>query len=140
MLFTATGTLRYSKNPDNYWLVVDCDQEISNYYRSLIPKYYYAQPQKHKAHITVVRSGKEMPVNLQHWRKYEGEQVEYLYDSEVKMGQVYFWLNTFCERLEEIRIELGMTISSEYILPPNCPFAKCFHMTIGNRKSQSEVT
>ena len=116
---------------NSYKLIVEADQGISDFYRALIPKYYYAKPQKYPAHISVVR--KEVPVNLENWGKYEGEKIEFFYQSYIHIGTVYFWLNVFCCRLEEIRLELGLPVDSPYTLPPE-GFNKCYHMTIGNKK------
>lgn len=132
-LCTSTGTLRYSFN-DGYKLIVEVDQGISDYYRSLIPKYIVANPPRYPAHITVVRSYKETPTNLEPWGKYEGEKVEFFYDPEIKSGRVFHWLNAFCKRLEDIRLELGLPVVSEYTLPPE-GFVKCFHITVANQKS-----
>jgi hypothetical protein len=116
-------------------LVVNADQELSNYYRVLIPKWKNAKSQMYPAHITVVREGLEEPKNLEFWGKYQGEKIEFYYSPEVQEGTVYFWLNIFSVRLEEIRIELGLSVHSEYTLPPE-GFTKCFHMTVGNKKCQ----
>ncbi len=130
-MFSSTGTLSYG---EGYKLVVSCDQELADYYRSLIPKYYDVQRGRYPAHVTVVRTGKEMPIILENWGKYQGEEIDFLYDPTMRMGEIYFWLNIWCKRLEEIRVELGLSNRSMYTLPPDCPFAKCFHMTVANCK------
>jgi hypothetical protein len=83
------------------------------------------------AHISVVR--KEHPPNLGIWGQHEGEIVEFFYHPHVYSSELYFWLNVFSKRLEEIRLELGLPVSSPYTLPP-CGFDKCFHTTIANSK------
>lgn len=130
MLYTATGILRYSIGDAGFRLVLDIDQNINNFYRSLIPKYFYARPQKHPAHISIVR--KETP-NSTLWNKHKGKEIEFAYDSQIHYDNVYFWLNVFSTQLEEIRLELGLPVSSKYTLPPS-GFTRCFHTTIGNRK------
>jgi len=127
MLHKSVGILRYSAD---YKLVVEVDQGLSDYYRSLIPKWHVVRPQKYAAHITVVR--KEMPTNLEFWEKYEGDEVEFCYNPEVQVGKVYYWLNVFSCRLQEIREELGLPRHSELTRPPDGRY--CFHMTIGNCK------
>jgi len=126
-LFKSTGKLHYEDNK----LVVETDRELARYYFSLVPKYVKLNPQRYAPHISVVR--KEVPAKMEHWKKYEGESVEFLYEPHVFHGDVYYWLNTFSTRLEEIRLELGLPVSSEYTRPPG-GFFKCFHMTIGNTK------
>ena len=130
MLYATTGTFRYFKK-EGYKLIVEVDQELSDYYRSLIPRYKDVNHQRYGAHISVVR--REIPVNLEFWGKYEGQEVEFVYDSEVKWGRVYYWLNTFSEKLEKVRTELGLPVSTEYTRPPE-GFVKCFHMTLANVK------
>lgn len=132
MLYKSEGMLRYYSPP--YKLIVEVDQEIGRLYRSLIPKYMSVNLPMYPTHITVVRSEKETPVILEPWGRYDGEKIEYYYDPEVKIGTVYYWLNVFCRRLEEIRAELGMSVDSIYTKPPE-GFLKCFHITIGNSKN-----
>ena len=104
----------------------------SSYIRLLsCPKWIKTNPQAYPAHISVVR--KEIPPNLEYWGVYEGAPVEFLYTHTVYNGKVYWWLNAFSNRLEEIRVELGLPVHSEYTLPPE-GFTKCFHLTIGNSK------
>jgi hypothetical protein len=126
-LFQSVGRLNYATNK----LVVEADQGISDFYRSLIPKYHRVQRQFYPAHISVVR--KELPPKMQFWREHQDEQIEFAYEPYQQNDETYWWLNVFCVRLEEIRLELGLPVSSPYTLPPS-GFAKCFHMTIGNTK------
>lgn len=136
VLHKSVGCLNYSDS-DGYRCTVEVDQQISEYYRSLIPKYLPVIPPRWPAHITVVRAEKETPVHLEHWAKYDGESVEFYYSPHIRTGKVYYWLNTFCGKLEELRLELGLPIRSEYTMPPEGDgFRKCFHMTIGNQKVQ----
>ena len=131
MLHKGVGVFRYSRPDGGYKLVVETDQVITDYYRALLPKWIKPNPQRYGMHISVVR--RETPINLEAWGKYEGQEVEFLYTHEVFFGAVYCWLNVFCNRLEEVRIKLGLPVSSEYTKPPN-GFIKCFHSTIGNFK------
>jgi hypothetical protein len=131
-LHESVGTLHYSKDI-GYRLVLLVDQGISDFYRSLIPKYYPVNKPMYPAHVTVVRAEKETPIHLEHWGKHEGERVLFKYSPIIGQGKVYYWLNIFCSRLEDVRLELGLPVVSEYTLPPE-GFRKCFHCTIGNQK------
>lgn len=132
VLHKSVGVLRYSRGPhDGFRLVMDADQAIMDYYRDLLPPWKKANPQKYGAHVSVVR--KETPVNLEFWGRYEGEEIEFNYPGQVFFGTVYCWLNVFCTRLEEVRTELGLSVSAEYTRPPE-GFLKCFHLTLGNYK------
>lgn len=128
--YESEGVLRYSGNDK---LIVEVDQSISEFYLSLIPKYKNINRQKYPTHITVVRTGKEQPVNLENWGKYQGEAIKFLYGSYIYSERVYYWLNVICLRLEEIREELGLSNQSIYTLPPS-GFSKFFHITIANTK------
>lgn len=132
ILHKSIGVLRYS-NDDGPQLVLRVDQGISDFYRSLIPKWLNAQGQRWPAHVTVVRKDKEYPPDMRTWNRYQGEHVSFLYSPTIHQGKVYWWLNVFCVRLEEIRRELGLPVRSEYTLPPE-GFTKCFHTTIANMK------
>ena len=145
-LHESTGILRYfspvapgtpetqhTKGPTQFHkLIVEIDPNIAAFYRSLIPKWHDWNVPLYPSHISVVRK-EEIP-NLDLWGKHEGEEVKFLYSPIVQMGKVYFWLNVFCKRLEEIRVELGLPVSSPYTRPPE-GFQKCFHTTIANNKT-----
>jgi hypothetical protein len=132
-MYWSQGALRYFKAEDSgYKLIVEVDPDITRYYRSLMPKWYpKTNPQMYAPHISVVR--KEVPGNLEAWGKYEGQLVDFAYSNIVHYGTVYCWLNCFCKRLEEIRLELDLPVDSVYTRPPE-GFVKCFHTTLGNRK------
>lgn len=132
MLYKSKGILKYDIVDVGYRLVVEVDQGIADFYRSLIPKSKGVRRQKYPAHISVVRH--EIPLVLDKWSEYHGCEVEFVYDNEIKNGKVYYWLNTFSTKLEEIRTELGLPVSSEYTRPPSDEYVKCFHITIGNCK------
>lgn len=113
--------------------VVWVDQDISNLYRKLIPKYYYPQPQMYNAHITVVRTSKESVKDLSSWNKYNGEIISFEYERYVNFDGIYFYLNVFSDRIGEIRQELGL---------PRFRFGElgsakgCYHISIANCKRQ----
>jgi hypothetical protein len=133
ILHNSEGRLSYRKEGNSYGLTVQVDQGISDFYRSLIPKYYDWQQQKYPAHITVVRIHKEVPKNLEHWGKYNNKKIKFAYSGMIHDGTVYWWLNAFSTELEDIRLELGLPVRSEYTLPPE-GFTKCFHITLSNKK------
>jgi hypothetical protein len=132
-MYNSTGIVRYER-ANGYKLTVEVGRELARYYYSLIPKYNRTNRPRYGAHITIVRVGVEVPPILSAWGRYEGEKVEFLYDPYVHYGRSYYWLNVFCRRLEVIRSELGLPITSRYTVPPE-GFTKCFHMTIANEKN-----
>jgi len=139
MFFTSSGILRYSQGAP-YRLTVEIDHDLGSYYRALMPKHLRIAPGRYPTHITVVRVGKDDPKNLEHWGKYEGEKVEFLYEPRVVHGKTYYWLRVLSKRLEEIRLELGLGLErsktpsdASYEDPPP-GYAKFFHITIANNK------
>lgn len=129
-LFKSTGTFLYTPEPNNLRVLIDPD--ISRYYRAMIPKWIRSCPQMFAPHISVVRKEPVIP-NLAVWGRHQGKEIEFHYEPTIYEDSKYFWLNVFCVGLEDIRVELGLPVSSPYTLPPS-GFKKCFHTTIGNKK------
>lgn len=127
--YKSSGILRYFDNPYKLW--VEVDPELTAFYRSLVPKSVGLKPQRYIPHISVIRK-EEIPY-IEYWGKYEGEEIVFKYESKIYHGKYYYWLNVYCSRLEEIRAELGLPISSEITRPPD-GWHWCFHTTIGNIK------
>ena len=128
-MFTSTGQLHYDDN-DGFRLVLKVSQDISDYYRSLVPPYYKVQRQGWAAHITVVRPGTDDPGKIRYWGDYEGEKVEFIYSPYLENGNGYYWFNAWSKRLEIIREELGLFNISKYAWKPE-GYKKTFHCTIG---------
>lgn len=126
--FSSTGYLKYSNNP--YKLIVEVDDQLGSYYRSLIPKYISIQRPMYPSHISVVRN--EIPKNVDCWGKYDGCLIYFEYEPGVKSGEIYHWLNVISPSLEDIRAELGLSNHSEYTKPPDG--SKYFHITVANSK------
>lgn len=136
-LFESEGFLKYSFEEEyGYKLIVEVDQGVSDFYRSLIPKWVETNRQKYPAHISVVRN--EVPLILDNWGKYQGKAVQFTYSNYICNGTVYWWLNAFSSELEDIRLELGLEISSKYTLPPE-GYLKCFHITLANMKGLFKI-
>lgn len=123
MSHPGEGRLQYGPGIRAVLLV---DQSIANYYRHMIPKYVEVKPQRHQAHVTVVRIGLEVPTNMESWGRHEGELIRFRYGSDVLFDNGYYYLNVECPRIEQIRLELG--------LPPVFDVKKGHHITIGNSK------
>lgn len=122
--FPSTGVLEYKG--DNR-CILNISPDLCRYYKSLIPKSQPVQPQMYPCHITVVRSGKETPLNREAWGRYDNEVVSFEYDNNVVQSGPYYTINAWSERLEEIREELG--------LPRTRVGFDEFHITIGNVKN-----
>lgn len=132
-MIKSIGTLRYSR-PDGYgWrLVLEIDPGISDFYRSLIPKWFTANPQASRPHITIVRVAK--PPKTKAWGNYEGEKIEFYYDPYIHQGGAYWWLDCFSKRLDEVAEELGLSLTNPFYDPPAGYGRKVWHTTIANIK------
>ena len=128
-MLTSHGKLHYD-DTDGHWVTLYVDQDLSNYYRSFIPKHERVVRPRWDAHITVVRGGIDFPPKISYWGNYEGEIVEFIYDSYPLNGNGYYWVNAWSKRLEAIRSELGLANVSKYALRPT-GYEKTFHITIG---------
>jgi len=123
LIWQSIGRMHYDKSRAVLWV----DKAIVDYYYSLIPKAKYAQRQKYKPHITVVRTAPiELPPNMDDWGLYQNEKVKFYYSNQIKFDPPYFYLDAWCERIEEIRTELGL---NKFRLNQTC-----YHITIGNTK------
>lgn len=134
VLYQSKGALRYGVDNNGIpKLTVDVDPGIVELYRALIPPWLpKLNRQMYPPHISVVRKEPVIP-NRNKWGAYEGYEVEFSYSPIVHSGTTYWWLNAFSKKLEDIRLELGLNVSSPYTLPPE-GFDKCFHITLGNLK------
>lgn len=127
-LYKLEGKLVYEPNrPDlrktfkAKTLIVDLPfDDLANFYRALIKKRYgfHLHPPMWGNHVTVVR-GDEKPPNLDKWKAYEGETVEFEVSPHVYKQWDFWILPVKSERLHEIRRELGLTAFHE------------LHITIG---------
>lgn len=127
-MHTSTGVLNYGPG---IRIIVSIDQGIADYYRSLIPKYYYVQPQKYRAHITVVRTNKETPTKFTAWGKHRDQKIAFQYDPYINCDGKYWFLDATSEQIGDIREELGL---------PRFRFSDrgCYHISIGNCKDISD--
>lgn len=133
MIHQTSGVLHYSID-DGYWLVAQVDPDIGAYYRALLPKHFGAKRGRHDSHCTIVRGGRDVPPNMAAWGKYEGEKVLLDYEPSVLSSGPYHYIRVLSKRFEEIRSELGLPLDNAAYDPPPAPYAKWFHITVGNEK------
>lgn len=129
-LYESKATIKYG--PD-LQIVALIDESICQYYRSLIPKYYYPKPPLHKPHITIVRLKKEIPINLDCWNKYEGKEIYFSYCPLINFSGKYFWLDAQSQEIGDIREELGLTRFRDDKSHQGWAF-NSYHITIANIK------
>lgn len=105
---------------------MDCDPEIGAYYRNLFwlhtNKCQSIQRAAWASHISIVRN--EEPPDPTKWYEYDGEEIEFDYTPPVQNNEIFYWLPVTCERLLDIREELGLPRQPAYGL----------HLTVGNNK------
>lgn len=122
-MYWSSGILRYGPG---IRAVVEVDDNLAKYYLALLPNYIDANPQMYRAHITVVRIGKEPVPNMEVWKKYTNEVIPFAYSPTVETDGTYYYLKVRCLRIQQIREELG--------LPAFRPGRDCYHLTIANCK------
>jgi hypothetical protein len=128
-MLTHKGQIHYDDN-DGHRITLVINGDFLNYYFVLIPSYLRPFKPRWPAHITVVRPEIDVPPKIRYWGDYEGEEVEFIYDTYILEGNGYYWINAWSKRLEEIRTELGLHNTSQYSLRPS-GYDKTFHVTIG---------
>jgi hypothetical protein len=125
-MFVSWATIKYERIGRDHKAYAIVDQGIVDYYFSLIPKYFIAQRQAYRAHITIVRNGRDFPKNLDFWAKYEGEKFQFEYSHEVEYDEKYLWINVKSERISKIRDQLGLFVRDN----------DNYHISIGNFKGK----
>lgn len=130
-LYKSYGVLKYFRDP--FKCIVEVDQDLADYYRKLVPKAVGLRRQGWAAHISVVRNRTPQEFDLLKWGKYEGELVGFAYSPIVESDEVYFWINCYSLRLEEVRNELGLPLYEHLNLPQG--YSQRLHCTIGNIKN-----
>lgn len=149
-MFKSTGILRYDpprgdmKRNVRNWLVLETCHGIVLYYGDYVrrnPTFWGESRIDLKmpswgSHVSVVR-GEHIRQDFydRHWRKYEGEVVEFEYSHLVRRSgdttpgerpENFWFLDVHCDRLMDIRRELGLRTSSPI---DGRPFTS--HLTIG---------
>lgn len=128
----SKGILRYSIEENvGHKIIVVVDPDIVRFSRSMIPKSVPLRPQRYAPHITVLR-GERVTPSREGWGKFEGIEVDFIYDADPQWNDEYYWLRVYCPWLQWLRFELGLLETSEKSRPPSGEF--CFHITLGNLK------
>jgi hypothetical protein len=103
-----------------WWIVVECSDTISSYYRWWIEKEILnplqmdkgimLAPPMWRTHITVLDGRNEVAEQFRNlWKKYDGEMIEFEYSPEVYNTWKFWNLPVRCKFLDTIREELGFT-------------------------------
>jgi hypothetical protein len=103
--------LRKTRKADDWWLVVNTDNGISDYYRAWFKKDTGVDLLKPawRTHVSVLNGKEPVRPEYQHlWKKYENEWINFEYGVDVEQHWKFFVLPVKCDRLDEIRAELGL--------------------------------
>lgn len=131
--FSSIGTITYDPKKGKYfepwWAILECDPEILRYYKWLLLKEGIAiqKGSLWGAHITWIRG--EEPPNKSPWGKYEALEIEFRYSNSLRYDNGrHIWLDVYCPKFNEMRVELGLTLLRQMSL----------HLTIGRLVVQRE--
>ena len=126
MWLKATGRIIYTpdkpgaiKRNNKWWVVVEVDRSIINYYAYWINRQIIKPPWLTKGlilqtpqwggHITVLDGRVEVDKKYQHlWEKYAGKMINYEYSVEIEKHWKFWVLPVKCEFLNKLREELGL--------------------------------
>ena len=125
---------KLKKKPD-WWCVVECDEEITKYYRWWVYKETGIKLYKPSwgSHISVIRGEKPWGDLACLWKKYDGLEVEFEYHHFPRIsGDTTGWDRPDCYHFIDIKCDSLMMIRREFDYP--CNFG--LHMTIGRLWNQ----
>lgn len=129
-MFSAKAIIRYRGAYDDKWVSAMLDQQLADYYLSLIPKSYRLTRPRWPAHATIARPDDYIKDGHWAWGRHEGEVVDFVYDPTLHTNDKYWWFNLWSKVMENIRSEFGLGLSSRITIPPH-GYSKCFHCTVG---------
>jgi len=102
--------MRKSRQHDEWFLAVNVDPQIAEYYRWWVYKRFMLQLQ-HTAwhpHVTVLDGRRSVkPQNRKNWEKHSGEIIHFEYSPNIEQHWKFWCLPVKSERLQEIKRELG---------------------------------
>ena len=101
--FQSTGIIKYI----NKWIIVECDDDLARYYRKQLNQKALTPP-PFGSHITVVAGDYETPTRPEFWNKYVDQAIEFEYEPQILSLDRYHWVTVYCEKLLDIREELGL--------------------------------
>lgn len=139
MWFKAKGIIKYDpyrgkmKSKTDWWAVANTDAEITRYYRWWVYNRYWLKldPPSWGAHVSIIRGEKPEPHLMHLWKKYDGHEIEYEYNHNVRQSgdttggdrpDCFWFVDVKCPFLKQIRDEL------------NRPSNWNFHLTIGRTR------
>jgi hypothetical protein len=132
-MFSSSGILRFDpkKNTKHFtpwWCLLECDENIAEYYAWLLKKYGLESNSKSLwgTHISVIK-GEDIP-DPSTWGNLEGMEVDFNYNNFVRFENgKHAWVDVYSEDLSAVREMLGL------------PFKPWYHLTIGRLERPYEI-
>ena len=100
-----------------WWMILQCDQGIMEYYRWWIHNSYKdvwgrqiyktCRPLA-QCHISMVRGEEPNKVGRQNWNSYIGQKLNFTYSPDIKTNGKHWWLLIDCPEIASIRWALGL--------------------------------
>ena len=95
----------------DWWAVINCDREITRYYRWFVKSRYWIdldQP-SWDAHVSVIRGERPAEDKKHLWKKYDGLKVNFKYSPVIKQAvkRQFWYIEVQCPMLNQIRQEFG---------------------------------
>jgi hypothetical protein len=128
-MFSSTAEIIYK---NSWWAVAEVDREIVRYYSNWVYRRFGLKlyGSRWSPHITIIRG--EEPPNKDLWGKYDLDNWEFEYDISPHRDRdsVFWWIDVKCERMLDLREELGLPRFPEYN----------FHITVGREHPKEHKT
>jgi hypothetical protein len=136
MTFKSSGKLTYSPETHlrankgwNRWLVLMCDEELGQYYRSLYQREFFYRAKLQRpvwgSHISTIRG--ETIQNHDIWGLGKDHIIQFEYEPPVQDNGEYYWLPVHCDELSAIREAYGLSREPRF----------GFHLSIGRTTNEN---
>ncbi len=113
--FSTSGKIVYDpdrkkmKNRTTHWAVIEVDDEIANYYRSMFYDHFNIQLVKPswETHLSVLKGYNNTDTSIP-WGFKDGDIVQVEYNNELFWDENHVWLNAHSDSIFEIREHYGI--------------------------------
>jgi hypothetical protein len=96
---------------DPWSAIIEVDQDLADYYYYLFLTHYHVPIVRPswKAHISLIKGVSEYnPLFDNHWNYKNGQEVDFVYNTDIYWNHEFIWLNTYCEQYFHIREKMGL--------------------------------
>jgi hypothetical protein len=114
--FISKGTIKYDpprpglKKKRDWWCIVKAPEGLARYYKHQVDTNLGIQTTNAAwgSHISIIRGEKPRPEKMHLWKKYDGNQITFVYTHNVYGNGEHYWVNVWAPELTEIRKEFGL--------------------------------